>query len=182
MTVTTKTGVFAGLVLTALFACCAGARSLESSTVESDHLIVPDQRMGVVALGISDKDLFKLFVPDQTSGGPAWTIYYQGGLRIYVDNKTHKVVGLVLAAGGDADSYQTAEGLKLGSSLRDIEAALGPPDSVNANPFFQGAVVNVRYHGGALVFNFVPPGSSMADRPGDSVQEIDVYAPGGGLY
>jgi len=179
MITTIKTGVFAGLVLAALFACSAQA---VDSGVQNDHLIVPDQRMGPVALGISDKDLFKLFIPEQTSGGPTWTIYYQGGMRIYVDNKTHKIVGLVLAAGNDADSYQTAEGLKLGSSLQDIEAALGPPDSVNANPFFQGTVVNVRYHGGALVFSFEPPGSSMADRPGDSVQEIDLYAPGGGLY
>jgi len=163
------------------FGCQAALAS--SFKVQNDHLIVPDRRIGPVALGMSDKDLFKVFVPQGTTPFGKWIVYDYGEFRIYVHGGTHRVVAIVLHQfDHDADPYHTAEGVKLGSSLQDVQAALGPPEVVKGNPFFGHATTDVKYRAGNLQFDFDKLNASMADAPTRNVQSIRIQSPGAGLF
>lgn len=172
---------FVSLMVLLLARCAAdeGSAQEASFSVPDDHLIVPGQRIGPVKLGMSDKALFKLSLPSTTTGGSTWMIYQYPGFVIYVANRTHKVVGIELV--GDT-SYHTAEGVRIGLSLQDVEAALGPPDAEMSNPFFGNTTVNVRYHGKTLLIDFDKFGASMADAPNQSVQNIEIESPGANLF
>lgn len=170
-----STAVLAGLLL--LLPLCAGAKA---ATVrgENDHLIVPDQRIGPVSLGMSDKDLFKLGTPNDTRPFSHWVTYWYDDMKIFVDAATHSVVFVELF---DNDSYHTAEGVKIGSSVQDVETAMGPPDSVQGNSFFGNAPITLQYHSGNLAIGFTKENASMADRPEDTVQTIGIQILGAGL-
>jgi hypothetical protein len=171
--------ILIGLILT-LAALAFGHQAAQASSfsVQNDHLIVPNKRIGPVALGMSDKDLFKLFIPQGTATLGKWTVYDYGEFRIFVDKGTHKVDAIWLHQfDRDAYSYHTAEGLKLGSSMQDILAALGPPEIVKGNNFFGNATTDVKYNAGNLIFDFDKLGASMADAPTRSVQSIKIQSP-----
>jgi hypothetical protein len=152
-----------------------------SFKVPNDHLIVPDRRIGPIALGMSDKDLFKAFVPPGITTLGRWTVYDYGEFRIFVNKGTHKVEAIWLHQfDDDSDPYHTAEGVKLGSSLQDVMAAFGPPEVVRGNQFFGNATTDVKYHAGNLIFDFDKLGASMADAPTRSVQSIKIQSSGVG--
>jgi hypothetical protein len=163
------------------FGCQAALAS--SFKVQNDHLIVPDRRIGPIALGMSDKDLFKVFVPLGTTTLGKWTVYDYGEFRIFVNKATHRVDAIWLHQfDDDADPYHTAKGVKLGSSLQEVMAAFGPPEEVRGNQFFGNATMDVKYHAGNLQLDFDKLGASMADAPTRNVQSIRIQSPGAGLF
>jgi hypothetical protein len=142
----------------------------------SDHLIVPGKRIGPVALGMSDQALFKLKVPDTTRvGGSLMWYFYSGLMKVVVDQNTHTVVCIEVYRDS---SYHAVAGLRIGSSLIDIEKAMGPPAAIQGNPFFSDATENVIYKSGDIVFSFGSVNGSMAERPRDTVQSISMRSPG----
>ena len=165
-------GIFFALLL------CTGA---QAGTVQgtNDHLIVPGQRIGPVSLGMSDRDLFKLGVPNITKPLGKLIAYFYDDMRVFVDGSSHKVIYVSMYRN---ESYHTAEGIGLGASLRDVESKLGPPESVKGNPFFGNAPIGVKYHSGNLYFSFSGVNASMADRPSDSVQKIEIQIPGASMF
>jgi hypothetical protein len=132
---------------------------------------------------MSDKDLFKVFVPLGTTTLGKWTVYDYGEFRIFVNKATHRVDAIWLHQfDDDADPYHTAKGVKLGSSLQEVMAAFGPPEEVRGNQFFGNATMDVKYHAGNLQFDFDKLGASMADAPTRNVQSIRIQSPGAGLF
>src|SRR5262245_52068408 len=104
-----------------------GCSSTGDFKVPNDRLIVPGTRIGPVSLGMSDEALFKVGTPDRTREAGNWIVYNYGSMRVFVDQRTRKVVSV--GTGRDS-AYRTAGGVKVGSTMRDVQAALGPPSSI----------------------------------------------------
>jgi hypothetical protein len=169
-----------GLALAALGFACQTALAANFK-VQNDHLIVPDRRIGPIALGMSDKELFKVFVPVGATTLGKWTVYDYGEYRIFVNKATRRVDAIWLHQfDDDAHPYHTAEGVKLGSSLQEVMAAFGPPEEVRGNQFFGNATTDAKYRAGNLIFDFDKLGASMADAPTRSVQSIKIQSSGVG--
>jgi hypothetical protein len=140
----------------------------------NDRLIVPGERVGPLKLGMTEQDLFKIAVPNTTRPMGKWIFYWYGQLQVIVDESSRTCIV------SEDSSYRMANGLKNGSSMHEVQAALGPAGSIKANPFFNNAPIQLYYHSGNLSFDFVR-GTTMADRPGNTVQRIGVQLPGAGL-
>lgn len=150
----------------------------EGFKVPNDRLIVPGERIGPVALGMSDEALFKLGVPESTKPFGNWTLYLYKDMTVFVEQGSRKVV--CVAVQSDS-SYRLANGVKVGSTLRDIQAVMGPSGTIRGNPAFGNAPMSVRYQSGNLSFDFGGTTATMADRPRDTVQRIGIQVPGAGL-
>lgn len=149
---------------------------------QNDHLIVPDRRIGPYQLGMSDKDLFKVGIPAETKPGGGSTAYFYENdtIKVFVDDGTHQVI-FVEASGG---SYHTSEGLRVGSSLPDVERAMGPPERLDAHPTINNVPpVDVVYNSGGLKFDFSIPGRGFLSRPPkDTVQSIAIQTDGAKMF
>ena len=149
--------------------------STASAQSANDYLIVPDSRIGLVSLGMSDQDLFKVGVPIQTGAFPAMTLYRYADMDVFVDGASHKVISVTVKYNSQ---YHTAEGVRIGSNLQNVEAAMGPPEFLQTSPVECCDPIAVTYRAHRLRFSFSPPGSSMADRPKLTVQIIQIQTPG----
>ena len=161
--VKTRGAFYLGLALALATPAFAGAQ------VQGDYLIVPDSRIGAISLGMSDKDLFKLGIPIQTAPLGANTLYRYPDITITVVNSTHQVASVMVQ---NNRKYHTADGVHVGSTIRDVEASNGPPEEFGGTPGPQPDGVFYRSH--RLVFYFSPENSSLADRPTTTVQWIGI--------
>ena len=165
----------AAAVLCISLASCSSTGG-ESFKAPNDRLIVPGERIGPVALGMSEEALFRLGIPGSTKPFfGKFTLYHYSGMKVFVDQNSRKVACIIVH--GDA-SYRFANGVKFGSTLRDIQAAMGPAGSIMGNIAFGDAPWLVKYQSGNLTFDFGREGGSMADRPRDTVQGIGIQTSG----
>ena len=116
---------------------------------QNDNLIVPGARVGRVALGMTETEIYNAFGDPAetkfTSYGARIHYYYPSmGLDVGVDKSSHRVVAI-----GVMDSrYSTAEGVHKGSSGLELQAKLGSnrgPCDLNLGCMFnyEGLVVSV---------------------------------------
>jgi hypothetical protein len=128
---------------------------------------------------MSDKDLFKFGVPVQTASMGDKILYRYEDLDVFVGAVSHSVMSISLKSN---EQYHTSEGVKIGSSLSDVEGAMGPPDKIVSWPFACCPTEDAFYRSHRMDFDFASPGSSMADRPTDIVQEIKIQIAGAGVF
>ncbi len=141
----------------------------------NDYLIVPDTRVGPVSLGMTDRDLFKVGVPIHTGAFSNMTMYLYADMDVFVDSASHRVISVTVKYN---NQYHTAEGVRIGSNLQNVEAAMGPPEFLQTSPVECCDPIAVTYRSRRLRFSFSPPGSSAADRPKQTVQIIQIQTPG----
>ena len=102
----------------ALFALSAVAAS-----AQSDSLIVPGQRIGAVARGITAAELYKIMGNPQKSRAMEDFVVYEFEL-LQVITRADRVVGIHTSG----PTYATREGLHVGSSVLEVRAKRRSPD------------------------------------------------------
>jgi len=104
---------------------------------------------------------------------------YNGVMRVFVDRSTHKVFFVEVYD----RSYHTVDGLRIGSRLTDIGKAMGPAEKIRGDVTNPGDVRYVIYNSGNLMFSFIrEEPATMAYRPRDTVQNIQIQSPGAGMF
>lgn len=114
-----------GLVLTLLVAT---ALSLcERAEAQNDHLIVPWERIGPIALGMTAVDINRILgEPTQTMQGPFISVYnWKDDLSVFI-KKDGSFVTQICALN---PAYATAQGVHPGSTELSLTALLGQPRS-----------------------------------------------------
>ncbi len=117
-------------------ASAADLQKRQSAMAQSDHLIVPGQRIGPVRLGMGmDEVVAELGQPDFTEtvdeGHPSWR-YWSLNLTVVFDRSSAPAVDWV-ETNTWTDSplltvFRTADGLHIGSSSFDVKRAYGSPE------------------------------------------------------
>ena len=150
---------------------------------DNDYQIHPDYRIGPVKLGMSDKDLFKLAVPNTTRqitlSGTKYIGYSYDDMSVLVYADTHKVAYVQVRKN---THYYAIPHIAIGSSMKDVEAQMGPPEKVKSNPWKGNVTYALDYWNKSIEFNFYASGTSMADMPEDTVQSIAIQNHGGDLF
>ncbi len=134
--------LFLGTSALFLTGCAAGRASAadlqkrQQAMAQSDQLIVPDQRIGPVRLGMGmDEVIAELGQPDFTDkvdgGHPSWR-YWSLNLTVVFDRSSAPAVDWI-ETNTWTDSplltvFRTAEGLHIGSSSFDVKRAYGSPE------------------------------------------------------
>jgi hypothetical protein len=151
--------------------------SVSTFNVPDDHLIVPDQRIGSIRLGMSDQELFRVGTPNRTWQFRDFTGYAFGDRNVFVTAHTHQV-GLIYTF----DSRdRTSTGVGVGSSFPDLFRSFGPPtNTIFGNDVcgVPGMVEREYFQGGNVETAFSKRGSSCEDRPTNRVQVLGIKARG----
>ena len=163
------------VLLIATFGCTSAIAS--SFGQQNDHLIIPNERVGSVRLGMSDRDLFKLGVPNETAPYGKWIRYTYDELRVLVDAESH-TVGMIRLI--NDHTYHTSDGIGIGSTLQDVERCLGPPDKIDGNQYHGNAPNDLYY--GNMDISFQRVISIQRDAPASAVQSIYIQSPGAGVF
>jgi len=162
-------------------------------TAANDHLIVPGERVGPFALGMTEAALQKVGKPSarssysgrMTSTGQSWDsvryCYYSEFLCADVASKTGTVVDIWLGSDGNCKGYHTADNMGCGMTLNDATRSLlwGEPISSYVNSFDENnrGKVMIAYFRNAHAFTkleLVPQFWSEASPISDTVQWIDI--------
>jgi hypothetical protein len=177
--------LFCGMLLVVLMLLSGGCDSIQGFSSEptalqnSDHQIVPGKRIGPVALGMSDADLFKMLGPPSfgnppTANSPGMYKWEYGNSYFSAEvDDGHQLIQLSLFDG----TFHTSEGTGYGSTLQDLERVYGPPSKMTTYSFppAQGAATSVSFDG-KITFRFMGAHSTMANAPYNSVQGVTIPA------
>lgn len=175
---------------TIMVAVMWGCSSLNNNgLLRDDHLIVPGERIGPIHLGMSEEDLLKVGfatesephpVPDAPSFSPGIRYWYkQQSIVVYVLRSTRRVVAIEVGRHGDCVGYRTAEGVSCNSNIYNIIGAFGECER-RASDHFGPKIRRCTYLNAGHVPRSVTvyefsSGSSMADHPSNTVQNIGLY-------
>jgi hypothetical protein len=109
------------LALLVVLSFCRQARA------QNDHLIVPWERIGPIALGMSAADLNRILgEPTQTLRGPFVSVYnWKNNLSVFIKTDGSYVTQICALN----PSYATAQGVHPGSTDLAVTALLGPPQN-----------------------------------------------------
>jgi hypothetical protein len=180
-------GVIVGTAL--LIAASATAQV----TAPNDHLIVPGERVGPFALGMTEAALLKVGKPSSrssssgrmTATGQSWDAvrycYYGEFICADVASKTGTVVDIWLGSDGDCKGYRTKDNMGCGMTLNDATTSLlwGEPISSYVNSFDENnrGKVMIAYFRNTHAFTkleLVPQFWSEASPISETVQWIDI--------
>jgi hypothetical protein len=116
-------------VLAAIALALAGCSAAPLEAPKADNLIVPGQRIGQAALGMSAKALIdSLGAPRESTKLPERTVNeFRDGITVVVRDSDLRVISI-----GTADAwYTTPEGIRAGSTELEVRAQLaGTPQVV----------------------------------------------------
>jgi hypothetical protein len=162
-------------------------------TAPNDHLIVPGERVGPFALGMTEAALQKVGKPSarssysgrMTPAGQSWDsvryCYYEETVCADVASKTGTVVDIWLGSDGNCHGYHTADNMGCGMTLNDATRSLlwGEPISSYVNTFDENnrGKIMIAYFRNARAFTkleLVPQFWSEASPISDTVQWIDI--------
>jgi hypothetical protein len=161
------------VALLTLTACETMAPQEPTTLKNSDHLVVPGDRIGPVSLGMTPKAVFQLLGPPNTTIGSA-LLWRYGDTSFFVRaDDTHQRV-VQVAIYNDA-SFHTAEGARYGSTLQELDRIWGSPYKMELYPSLpdRGKPVQAGFDEGRIVFFFQPSGE-MDSPPGDGVTVLSI--------
>jgi len=188
-----------GAVAVSLLSSCAtitssGLTSNSSGLTGDDHLIVPGERVGPIRLGMSEQELIQLGTPSNVqplpypddTPGILYT-YKAQLLDVNVERTSRRVIRIDVGWNGSCVGYHTAEGVTCGSNYYNIAGAYGAPDRIRRDDFgpklMRTSYLDNHHSPGSItVYHFTKSGGSMADRPRDVVQEIEILEGHAGDY
>jgi hypothetical protein len=127
----------------------------------SDHLIVPGERVGPIKLGMTEQEVFNLLGPAKKHFFRFGTLIYSwedGDFEINVSPDNHTVYVVKVFS----PSYHTAEGVRVGSSEFDLVHLKGLPqwkDDARGTAKTYSAV----YNNNSILFSFYSQRMGVTD-------------------
>lgn len=162
------------VALLTLSACETIAPQEPTALQNSDHLVVPGDRIGPVSLGMSPNAVFQLLGPSSATIGSAllWR-YGDSSFFVRADDTHQRVVQVAIY--NDA-SFHTAEGARYGSTLQDLGRIWGSPYKIESYPFSpdRGKPIQAGFDQGRIVFFFQLPSGEINSPPGDGVTVVSI--------
>jgi hypothetical protein len=162
------------VVLLTLTACETIAPQEPAALKNSDHIVIPGDRIGPISLGMSPKAVFQLLGPPSTTIGSTLLWRYGDSSFFVRADDTHQRV-VQVAVYNDA-SFHTAEGARYGSTLQDLNRIWGSPYKMESYPFLpdRGKPLQAGFDEARIVFFFEPPSAGMDSLPGDGVRVVSI--------
>jgi len=161
-------------VLFTLTACETLAPQEPASLKNSDHVVVPGERIGPVYLGMSPKNVFQLLGSPSTTKASTlvWT-YGDSTLFVRADDTHQRVVQIAIY---NDVSFHTAEGARYGSTLQDLDRIWGPPYKLESYSSWpnRGGPIQAGFDQGKIVFFFEPPAGELDTPPKNGAAVLSI--------